>query len=438
MERGLAGREPIGRLAAELGLADFWQSWMDRLEPGSDTLRWARGLLDSLPQIHGARRELLLERAKEAGRIAIGPDFRPWWAALIAETYEPARPPGGVALLTPILASGTRYKRLYLTYAVEGAYRVGEREDYFIPEEDRIALETLFGQIGLPRRFQGRDRLLLAELRTRAEEVIITYPEADQERQNVPEPALVRGRAPRLAAVPPGSALEVGEGIPYRARLSTLTLGNATVEELRYYEDCPFRFWIERRLGIQDPPLWWWNLMRELRQVQRLSEARFETLKTRFAEATGWLERFRERLFSLTFGLALPTQGEPQARIDAALNQGGEVSLYTFTAPGAVEPKEFLRGRWSELWLAGYLLERNPRQVRSVRIFVWPVLGEPVEAYEAPITLENKPVKRQIDYRAMKVQEVLERFRKGDVNPNPGFRCRECGVRDVCREGKIG
>lgn len=438
LARGVAGRETIGRLAAEMGLADFWQSWMERLEPGPDALRWARGLLDSLPQIHGARRELLLERAKEAKRIALGPDFRPWWAALIAETYEPARTPGGVALLTPVLVSGTRYKKLYLTYAVEGAYRVGEREDYFIPEEDRIALETLFAQLGLPRRFQGRDRLLLAELRTRADEMIITYPEADQERQNVPEPALVQGRAPRLPEVPPGSALEVGEGIPYRARLSTLTLGNATVEQLRHYADCPFRFWIERRLGIPEESLWWRSLVRELRQVQRLNEARFETLKTRFAEAAGWLEHFQEHLFSLTFDLALPTQGEPQARIDAALNRGGEVSLYTFTEPGAVEPKEFLRGRWSELWLTGYLLERNRRQVRAVRLFVWPVLGEPLEVYETPITRENQPVKRQIEYRVMRVQEVLERFRRGDVNPKPGFHCRECGVRDVCREGKIG
>jgi len=438
LERGLAGREAVGRLAAEMGLADFWQSWIDRLEPGPDPERWARGLLDSLPQIQGPRRELLLERAKEAGRIANGPDFRPWWAALVAETYEPAQRPGGVALLTPTLASGIRYKRLYLTYAVEGAYRVGEREDYFIPEEDRIALEALLGQVGLPRRFQGRDRLLLAELRSRAEEVTITYPEADQERQNLPEPALVRGRAPGLPEVPPGSALEVGEGVPYRAKLSTLTLGTATVEGLRRYEACPFRFWIERRLGIREERPWWQELVRELRGVQRLNEARFETLKARYAEGAGWLERFQEPLFSLTFGLVLPTQGEPQARIDAALNRGGEVSLYTFTEPGRMEPKEFLRGRWSELWLAGYLLERNPRQVRAVRILVWPVLGEPMEAYEAPITREGGAVKRQIEHRALKVQEAWERFRRGEVSPRPGFQCRECGVRDVCREGRIG
>ena len=74
------------------------------------------------------------------------------------------------------LASGRRFRRAYLLGAAEGAYRVGEAEDYFVPEEDRRALAHSFAELGLPRRFLGRDQALKAELLTRAEVLVAAAP----------------------------------------------------------------------------------------------------------------------------------------------------------------------------------------------------------------------------------------------------------------------
>lgn len=444
LDAGLAGLAPIQRLAWQMGLHAQLSAWLERLEPTGDPEAWARALMDSIPEVHpGPRRELLLERAKEAGRIAYGPDFRRWWAALLSETYEPVRPPGGVPLLTPTLASGVRFAKLYLTYAVEGAYGAGEREDYFIPEEERLALEDLYARIGLPRRFLGRDRLILLELATRADSVTITYPEADQSGPLEPEALLVPDpkRPPRVPAVPIGSRLEVPGDAAYQAPSGPVNLGSASVEELRRYDECAFRFWAER-LGkrVHEPQEAgdqagdWRALVRELRALKRLGEARLEALSKRFPEAEGWLRAHQELLFSLNFGFVWPEKGMPHARVDAAANRGGEYSFYTFAPPGTGDPGEFMRGRWGELWLAGYLLEHNPRQVKSVRLWVWPVLGSPLAVYDKPITQVTGPIR----WRNEKVRAALERYRRGEVKPNPGFICLSCAVRDVCREGRVG
>ena len=84
-----------------------------------------------------AFREAALRAAQEASQLAEGPGFRAWWAALLRQGRLPRERPGGVALLTPTLASGRHFRKAYLLGAVEGAYGAGEREDYFVPEDDR-------------------------------------------------------------------------------------------------------------------------------------------------------------------------------------------------------------------------------------------------------------------------------------------------------------
>lgn len=440
LDASLAGLAPIQRLAQQMGLHAQLSAWLERLEPTGDPEAWARGLMDSIPEVQaGPRRDLLLERAKEASRIAYGPDFRRWWAALLSETYEPVRPPGGVPLLTPTLASGVRFTRLYLTYAIEGVYGAGEREDYFIPEEERLALEELYARIGLPRRFLGRDRLILHELATRAQSVTITYPEADQGGPLEPEAILIPDppQVPRIPAIPIGSRLELPQSAAYRPLSGPITLGSASVEDLRRYDECGFRFWAERLGGglqQRQEPTGWRALVRELRALKRLNEARLEALSKRFPEAEGWLRAHQELLFSLHLGFFWPENAMPHARVDAAVNRGGEYSFYTFAPPDTHDPGEFMQGRWGELWLAGYLLEHNPRQVKGVRLWVWPVLGSPLAVYDRPITQITGPIR----WRNEKVRAALERYRRGEVKPNPGFICLSCTVRDVCREGKVG
>lgn len=465
LERGLVGREAITRLAQETGMVETWAAWLERLEPKGNDLAWATELLDSLPEVrHSPRRATLMERAREAHRIATGPDFRHWWAALLAETYEPHRPPGGVALLTPTLASGQRWKKLYLTYAVEGAYGTGEREDYFIPEELRATLEEVMhavaaplqrasalsqGERGvliarapaqiseLPKRFLGRDRLLLSELKTRADEVIITYPEASQEGPLEPEPALISSKPPYLPKLPPASRLEVVRSARYQARLSLVNLGQPGVEALRHYSECSLRYWAERLSPMEDERGWWSGLVRELRRAEKLVPARLESLSRQFPQAEGWLRHHQPQLASLNLGFRLQGMGM-EALLDGVRRSGSEAHLYRFLEPGLhpEDAQDRVRGRWSERWAAAYLLESfgSSGRIRKVYLWGWPVLGEPVLVYDKPIEKLWSALERLV----AKAREAQSRYKAGVVEPNPGFRCRECGVRDVCREGKLG
>jgi len=63
---------------------------------------------------------------------------------------------------------------------------------------------------------------------------------------------------------------------------------------------------------------------------------------------------------------------------------------------------------------------------------VWPILGEPVGAFERGIRYRW----RQIENRERRVQDALERFARGEAEPRPGYRCQDCPVFDVCREGR--
>jgi len=136
--------------------------------------------------------------------------FRAWWAGLIKESFQFNKPNGGIALLSDRLVSGRRFKKVYLMSATEGSYTIGESEDYFVTEELRAELDTVFGSVALPKRFQGRDEMLFAELLSRGDTVIVTYPEANQGGPLVPELSLVgEEKLEPLPDVPAGSQLEL-------------------------------------------------------------------------------------------------------------------------------------------------------------------------------------------------------------------------------------
>ncbi len=448
LTRGIAGPGVMNSLADELGLGGQWRKWLALLEAPGDELAWAENLLDtSLPELRGdllsdARlpwaqfRAQALQRAKEASTLAKGSSFRKWWAALLQETQVFERPRGGVALLTDKLASGRRFRKAYLMHAVEGAYSAREREDYFIPEEDREGLERVFLNAGgLPKRFLGRDGALYAELLERADELVVSYAEADQGGPLTPEPELTLGisqAAPRLLAA---SRLELATEARYQAGTEPLLLGSPNLERLRRYDDCAFRLWAESRLPQEAKP-WWQELLSELRAYPRLNEARLEVLQETYREAAPWLGNHGERLLALQFGVRLPEDGDgPRAYLDAVSRHADEVTLYRFTGPGRVSEGEaggYIDGRWNELCAAGHLLERYASRISRVSVLVWPVLGEPIPAYDGGVTY----LWRRIANRQEKARAAYLRYQQGEVRPNPGFRCRACGVSDLCREGQ--
>ena len=450
--RGVAGLQAISALAQELGLEGRLKRWLAVLEPSGervgDELAWAEELLNTSladlrrdgegPLDWGRFKDHALQRAKEASRIARGASFRAWWAALLHETFVFDRPRGGVAVLTATLASGRRFGRAYLMRAVEGAYSVGEREDYFVPEDDRRSLEVVFARYGLPKRFGGRDRGLYAELLTRADEVIVTYPEADQGGPLVPQRELVGAAPTSLPEVAAASPLEL-PGAPYRASLAPLNLGTISLQHLMRYDRCAFQYWAESRLKEEDEAPWWLALLNEMRDYTRLTTARLGTLRATYPDAAAWLDVYETELSRLLFGVTLPEtplEGGPYARLDATLRQGSEVIFYRFVAPGAVgdaaSAQAYLKGRWNELWAAGYTLERYRGRVSGVRLVVWPIGGEPVDAFGGAITSPLRLIKSS-QYKA---ERAYRRFAAGDLSPSPGFICRACRVSDVCREGQ--
>ncbi len=453
LERGVAGFQAIEALAEERGLGGLWRKWLRLLEPGGDEVAWAADLLetglaavreelferdDNYPQF----KEHALQRAQEAARVARGDHFRAWWATLLRETALFDKPRGGVALLTAKLASGRRFRRAYLMGAVEGAYTVGDREDYFVPEEGRAPLAGVFaalrqrGQGGLlPRRFRGRDRALFSELRSRADETVITYPEADQGGPLLPAPQLAE-EACSLPDLPAASRLELGGGAGFRASIEPLDLGGVGLERLRHYSSCAFRYWAEDALDLDGDRAWWQELISAMQRFSRLDLARLEELRGRFPEAADWLANWSGTLSQLTFGLRLPEGGEgPRAYLHAVERCGDHVTLYHLTAPGRAwspdRAAERVRGRWTELWAAGYLLERYGGRVGRVDIVVWPIAGDPILALGG-ITHRRGLISR----RRSQVQAASERLKRGDVTPSPGYHCRSCQVFDLCRVGK--
>lgn len=440
LRRNLAGREALTLLAKEVGLERPLSLWLGRLETPQGELAWARELLDSLPELTKRPpdggwerfREHALERAKEAAQLAQGAQFRAWWGALLQETAVFERPRGGVALLTPTLASGRRFGRVYLLRALEGAYSAGEREDYFTPEEARCELEGVHARFGLPKRFGGRDPLLLQELKTRADEVIVSYPEADQGGPRVPELALTGGAQP-LSVLPAGSSLEAGERFRFVAALTPVTRRSASVAQLSAFDRCAFAYWAGRFRPRER--VWWRELVRDLRRLERLNGARLEALRRDYPDAAPWLSEVEATLAPLTFGYTLSgLEDGPHATLDAIGRSGDVYRVYTFAEPGSVggaaAAKSFVEqtGRLHELWAAAQLLEGG---AACVHLYIWPVLGLPVAVYEDGV---RRPT-RAMRSRQAQAARLHDRFLSGEVTPKPGFVCRECRVFDLCRAG---
>ena len=449
LNKGVGGLEAINVLAAELNLGAVWQKWFNVLQGAEDDpVAWAEQILETtLPELKkdllkdlswDAFKKQALQRAKEASSLGKGASFRAWWGALLQETFMFDQPKGGVALVTSTLVSGRQFKKAYLIHAVEGAYSVGEDEDYFIPEEQRFSIDITFAKLGLPKRFLGRDQSLYAELLSRAQEMVVTFPEADQGGPLVTEVGLVDiSKVERLPALPAASRLELASESSYHANVKFLNHGSVSLQKLQRYDQCAFRYWAEERIETENDLPWWRNLLDEMRDYKRLNTARFDVLKGRYPEAAVWLNDYASKVETLQFGETIAPDGQDfRAYIDGVVRSGSEIHFYRFVEPGSIktmdEAADYIDNRWNELWAAGYMLGRFKGRITKVQVWLWSVLGEPFAAFDGGITY----VWKRIQNRQEKINTAYERFASGDTLPKPGFHCRECGVFDVCREGK--
>ena len=84
------------------------------------------------------------------------------------------------------------------------------------------------------------------------------------------------------------------------------------------------------------------------------------------------------------------------------------------------------------MWAAGHLLENYQGRIHKVKLYVWPVLGAPIDVIPKGIEYPW----RQIKTKQTRARAAFRKFQAGNVEPNPGFRCRECQVFDLCRKGQ--
>lgn len=430
------------------------REWLARLDSGGHGLDWAEALLDLVvEQILPGRvpedfdmsvfHAQALQRAREAARLGVGNSFRAWWAGLLEDTRLPLRGKAGVPLITPRLASGRRYRKAWLAGALEGNYLPGGSEDYFLPEELRAGSP----EGGLPRRFSGGEQLIIDELKLLADDVTITFAESSQGGLNTPQLGLATADAPVIPDQPAGNRLELNRGrlpeVSYQLAPSLVSLPPPEVSWLMRYGECPHRSWGEDLLHqTGDLPPWqpnhWQRLRRDLVRSGQLDDSGIEWLAARHPWAGDWLAANSGLLRQLHYGLRLP-QGRDGlvARVDASGRVDGVVSIYRFCGPDeAVDPDaatELLSARYAERWLANYLLEDARRPLDEVRLFAWPLLGEPVPAGR----MDRSGLSgRWLRARLAPIDGHLERLRAGDIAPTPGFiKCRYCAVFDMCRKG---
>jgi hypothetical protein len=425
------------------------RDWLARLEVPDDTTGWAAQLVE-LAAAEALKRQLAtageladfrdqaLQRAREAHKLAGGARFREWWATLLSEAWLPVTAKAGVALLTPKLASGRNYRKAYVGAAVEGSYGAFETEDYFVNEELRATVLR-----DLPRRYRGSDAAVHGELLSMAAELVITWPESSQGGPKRPELALTgEASSLRLPELPAGSPLELGDGVAFAADFSlpasSVSLRKASVEDLRHYGQCPYRYWAQGLVQRKPQLTWWQQLRRDLRRQQRHDDTTLAGLAARYPQAAAWLERHAAALQQLTFDVTLPAAGVTQARIDGAGRIDGQPALYRFAAPASIanarQANEHLKTRWAERWAAAYLLGwSSARAPERVHLFVWPLLGEPVEAGRKGGLHAGAPFLEDVGRH---VKTETDRFAAGIIVPQPDpYRCRNCDVFDFCRAG---
>jgi len=444
LSEGLAGGDAVARLADEDGLGAVWRDWLAALTPPADTVGWARGLValagDLLPagrEVAVARaQEAALRRAQEAARLASGEGFRAWWLALLraSSLRERARP--GVALLEPRRVSGRRFRRAYLVGAVAGAYDVGEREDYFLPEERRRPWAELWGAAAplLPRRHRGLDDAWRAELRQRADEVVVTHADGDRAGPLRADAALL-GAPSGLPApdVASASRLEVAAPRPFLAKPVAEPAEPASVETLRRSRACAFRAWALPLADVDPRAPWAERARRALTAEGAWSDARRDTLAAAFPPLAPWLERHGGALARLRFGVRLEGDGT-SARLDAVERAGPAVRLVRFTLPDDPPQEPLLPDRrWTELWAADLLRRRHPTGAARVDVVAWTVGEEPrlltPEGVDEPALAARR--------RRVRDEVVAARaaWAATPPTPTPAFHCRGCPVADLCREG---
>ena len=453
LDAGVAGLDAIERLAEQTGTMTAWHRWRNLLSLEDDPLTWGATLLDAVigsmasagddeqeDTTHDSGSERFKERAlarlAEARQVAEHESsLKRWWAALLEDDSEPARPAAGIALLHPNQIQGRHFARVWLVGATQGRYDVREAEDYFVPEDDRQPLTDAYRQPGLPKRFTDHNERLKRALLRRAEAVTVTFATSENRGRALPDPILAPGRPSPTPDRPAGSAMELGQPEPFGLSPETVDLGPANLGDVARFERCPTRWWADARLPSSGPEEAWLDVRQRLREKTRWDAADLHTLASELGEHAEWLREHAGLLATFRFGVTLRTPDrQAYARVDAERHEDGVLTIVRFTAPGrplSTEPRAWEERR--EVHYAQLHATQAKPAASTVQFWQWPIGSDP-EAFPArPVPIDRWPVVAN----ATRMREArVALWRQGVIEPKPGHHCRSCPHLDLCRVGQ--
>lgn len=404
-----------------------------------------------------------------SGQTMLAPQtFTDWVRSLLSSIPVPHPLAGrGVAVLGSEEASGRRFRRAFVMGAVDGAYRVGDGEDFFVPEEDRLALTTILSGVpGLPARLVGLEDTALYDVLTRADEAVtISHPRAERGSSLRPHPRLVAlsresaqaSDTDRVVTASPFELLAASAEreaptvrMPWRVRPRRVEQA-ATLERASL---CAVRAWAETSVPalsrgsglVSGELLRSWNArLRRARwrgeDIEPISVApddhrdRIQALSPRFrarleAELDARVPRPRPSEVQLGYRASLDGLEIVLDGVRFRKNRDEEVvavEIYRVLDDPTSGYDSFMNPeRQREWWFAAWWLDRGV----NASFWAWNLESEPRRVFG----LDKPYAQRRLREAMASLETSRAALESGEMIASPGFHCRECAYRDLCRE----
>jgi hypothetical protein len=394
-----------------------------------------------------------------------GAGFTDWLRNLLSSLQVTHPDAGrGVAVLTAEEISGRRFEHVFVIGATDGAYRSAEGEDFFVPEEQRDQLEQLLGLIpGLPEKLNGLEDSAFFDVLTRANSSLyVSHPRAERGASLRPHPRLAQlGVTLKNSNEPPltASTLELAAvahhpSVQARALWQLKPRASARANDLERAAQCNLRSWADAVLPVParasglvtDELLRSWG--------SKMRRAKWKGEDTNAFEAVP--EEHKDRLASLASGFRLRLEQVIESRVpgqpgvDVQLGYRANLDGIEFTLDGVrfrrdpsgqIRSSEIFRvledandgysqfmnpERQREWWFANAMHERGS----IVTFWAWDLNNQP----KFVMNLEKPYAQRRLAESLVALEETKRALETGKITANPGFHCRLCAQRDVCRE----
>jgi ATP-dependent helicase/nuclease subunit B len=428
---------------------------------------WFEGLIEDVVSDHSLR-DAARVTAREAARILggetlDGPSFADWLRSLLGSVSVPHPDAGrGVAILAPEEISGRRYGFVFVMNAVDGAYRAGELEDFFVPEDLRSEVQALLrGVRGLPERLSGLEDSALYDVLTRADDAVyVSHPSAERGATLRPHPRLAQlGASVEADLHVTASALELAHATTRDALeellefhgVGELSITKAT--ELERFAVCGIRAWAEQRLPVprSGTGLVPGDLLDGWARRQRSNLWRGSP-KTALEVAP---DEHREILGKLSPAFRVQLEESVESRVPPVPNVSGIKLAHKDLIDGVEYVMDGVRFKPSEdqIKLAeiyrvvenaedGYAkLMQDDRHREWWYAAGWLGRGVAVNlmvmdfhaAPKRPFDLFKPYAVARLEKSAQTLDRVQSDLRRGIVRASPGFHCGACAYRDLCR-----